>query len=144
MTFTEADIALVAPGQAGSVDLSAKDADIKRGHFVYLTTTGAALSNAGAAASSAVIGVVTAIAGRGGMNKDKSTAGDTLTICYDGEVEGFSGLTVGARQYVSTTGGEITETASTDSGDSVVVAGIATAADRVLVGKSLANFTTNA
>lgn len=50
---------------------------------------------------------------------------DTGTAIVLGIVEGFTGLTTGAVQYVSTTSGEITETAPSGSGDIVRVAGYA-------------------
>jgi hypothetical protein len=42
--------------------------------------------------------------------------GEAVTICVFGPVSGYAGMTPGARQFVSNTAGEITETAPTGAG----------------------------
>jgi len=60
-------------------------------------------------ATAAGIGVVVAIQG----GKSSGVAGDSVTVCMFGPVAGFSGLTPGARAYVSDTAGKLSTTAGT-------------------------------
>lgn len=133
MAFDSSKIDIV-PGVSDTISVSAAGSGIERGHIVYMATGGATLADADAAASSQILGVVVSIAGRSGMQLDETAgAGDTCEVCFSGPVEGFTGMTVGARQYLATTSGAITETAPSGSGDQLVIIGTALSATRMLV-----------
>lgn len=58
-------------------------------------------------------GIVTAVAQPG---QTSAASGEAVTIVTLGPVSGFSGLTPGARQFVSSTAGALTETAPSGAG----------------------------
>ena len=78
-----------------------------------------------------VLGIVVAGAGAFETQTDFAS-GDVVTVCLSGIVSGFTGLTPNAEQYVDDNG-ELTETASTTSGDFNIAIGTAISADELLV-----------
>lgn len=58
-------------------------------------------------------GIVVAVVREG---ETQAVAGDGVTLVTFGPVGGFSGLTPGARQFISSTAGGVTETAPTGAG----------------------------
>lgn len=60
-----------------------------------------------------VRGVVVAVAQPG---ETSALVGEAVTICVLGPVSGYAGMTPGARQFVSSTVGEVTETAPSGAG----------------------------
>ena len=123
------------PAEVLSDTIQAAEADIARGHFVYLNTSGKALRAINtSAAAAAAIGIVTSIAGDGAPNKSATAIDDSVTVVFAGPVRGFTGLTPAAVQYVAGTAGTITPTASTASGRHNQKVGRALSATELLVG----------
>ncbi len=70
-------------------------------------------------------------------------SGDAIEVCVFGPVGGFSALTPGARQFLSNTAGELTETAPTGAGTWTTPVGYAEAATILFVNPGLAAPTSN-
>lgn len=60
------------------------------------------------------------------------TSGATATVIHDGTISGLSGLTVGAEYYLGTTGGAITATAPSSTGNSIQPVGVAKSATELI------------
>jgi hypothetical protein len=87
-----------------------------------MTATDNTVEPAGANNNSAVVGVVVAV---GGQGKDTAAAGDAVSVCLWGPIQGWSGMTAGNLHYLSDTLGEL----STAVGTSKLIMGVAWAAD---------------
>lgn len=102
------------------------------GQFVYINSDGEAqLSDADAAASAIVVGVVVSVAA---SSRTVSVAGEVVDVLWMGRVTGFSGMTPGIHVYVSTTAGAASDARyAGSSGDFVYEIGIALNATDILV-----------
>ena len=67
-----------------------------------------------------------------GYVKDGVSAAATAEVFFSGVITGLTGLTPGARQYMSTTAGDLTETAPSASGNIVQKVGVAVASDAMV------------
>lgn len=89
---------------------------LSAGDLVYINGTGeAALADASTSGKEAQGYVEAAV-----------TAGQSATVYFEGTIDGLTGLTAGARQYLSTTPGAVTATAPSASGNVVQYVGRAT------------------
>ena len=57
-----------------------------------------------------------------------STSGNNATVYFEGKITGLSGKTPGARQYMSTTAGQLTESCPSTSGNVAQCVGVAVSA----------------
>ena len=116
------------------VDIDA-GGDVELGDFVYVAADGdvEVVDKDAVGTANSVLGCV--VAGMGAVGLETQTefkSGDRVTVCVQGKVYGFSGLTPGAVQYVGDDG-EITETAPTATGDVVQEVALALSATEILV-----------
>ena len=79
-------------------------------------------------------GVIVSVAQPG---ETAGVAGEACTICVFGPVSGYAGMTPGARQFVSNTAGEVTETAPTGAGTWTSPMGFAESAGVLFVAPGL-------
>ena len=91
------------------------------GDCVYIGTSGVARTDADAESTSAAVGIVVAVQDQFGSTT--AAAGQRVSVCIFGPVSGFSSLTAGALQYIGTTAGALTETATSTTGDVPYVIG---------------------
>jgi hypothetical protein len=106
LTVTKANVrplqgAIIKPFQAGEI--------VDVGEAVYMKSDGKVwLSDADAAATAQVVGLVVAI---GAYGKTESVADEIVDVLLFGPTEGFAGLTPGAQFFASVTPGKIEDTA---------------------------------
>jgi hypothetical protein len=96
------------------------------GDIVAMTSTANTVDQADGNGNHAVVGIVVAI---GNQGASASVAGDAVSVCLSGPVQGYSGMTPGNLHYLSDTIGRL----STAVGTAKVLIGIAWAADILLV-----------
>ena len=102
------------------------------GKPVYMKSDGLVwLTDADAAASAKVLGVVVAVSGYGAL---VAAAGDQVDVTLAGPITGYSGMTPGADAFVSATAGELQDAAPAGaSGDYLYNIGYALSATNFLV-----------
>lgn len=89
--------------------------DVALGKAVYIAADGQAnLCDANAEATADFFGLVVAV--QGIIGETTAAAGQAIEVCTYGPVSGFSGLTPGARLFVSENAGGLTETAPSGAG----------------------------
>ena len=112
MAFTSRKINMYPRGR--TQDYIAQGA-INLGDCVYIHESGTnegRISRTDADATGTAQGIGIAVRVASNVPDDTAAAsGDTVTVCYDGVLTGFSGLSPGARQYVAPAPGALVETA---------------------------------
>lgn len=97
------------------------------GDLVYVDGNGQVQkSNGGAAGTANAVGFVVSAGTFGAVS---AASGETVSVVYAGPVTGFSGMTPGARHYVSDTAGRL----STAVGTVTKVMGVALTAEILLI-----------
>lgn len=112
------------------------------GDCVYIASDGdVEVTDANAEATTRAVGIVVAVDDM--LGATSFVAGDVVTVAISGPVYGFSSLTPNAKQWVSETAGEITETEPSGAGTFSYIVGYAESASVLIVQPSGVDVITN-